>query len=82
LVPSHKDENMETQQIAQLIEVVKTYLQGEWINPLGLREELNLSLKTQANLRSQGKLPYYRIGNVVRYKRQEIDALFESAKVA
>ena len=82
MVPSHKDENMETQQIAQLIEVVKTYLQGEWINPLGLREELNLSLKTQANLRSQGKLPYYRIGNVVRYKRQEIDALFESAKVA
>lgn len=67
--------------MAQLIEGVKEYLKGEWINPTQLHEETGLSLKTQANLRSQGKLPYYRIGNVVRYKRQEIDALFESAKV-
>lgn len=67
--------------MTQLIEVVKEYLKGEWINPSQLQEDTGLSLKTQANLRSQGKLPYYRIGNVVRYKRSEIDALFESAKV-
>lgn len=73
---------MEPKQIVQLIEVVKEYLKGEWINPSQLRDDTGLSLKTQANLRSKGKLPYYRIGNVVRYKRQEIDALFESAKVA
>lgn len=73
---------METQHMAQLIEVVKAYLKSEWINPTQLRDELGIALKTQANLRSRGKLPYYRIGNVVRYKRQEIDALFESAKVA
>lgn len=73
---------MESKQLSQLIEVVKEYLKGEWMNPSQLRDDTGLSLKTQANLRSKGKLPYYRIGNVVRYKRQEIDALFESAKVA
>ncbi|MGA9046318.1 helix-turn-helix domain-containing protein [Sulfuricurvum sp.] len=73
---------MESKQLSQLIEVVKEYLKGEWMNPSQLKDESGLSLKTQANLRSKGKLPYYRIGNVVRYKRQEIDALFESAKVA
>lgn len=72
---------METIQIAQLIEVVKIHLQSEWINPTQLRDEVGLALKTQANLRSLHKLPYYRIGNVVRYKRSEIDSLFESAKV-
>lgn len=73
---------MEPKQIVQLIEAVKEHFKNEWINPIQLRDDTGLSLKTQANLRSQGKLPYYRIGNVVRYKRQEIDALFESAKVA
>jgi hypothetical protein len=72
---------MDIKQMSQLIEVVKEYLKSEWINPIQLRDDTGLSLKTQANLRSKGKLPYYRIGNVVRYKRQEIDALFESAKV-
>lgn len=72
---------METQQLAQLIEVIKMHIQAEWINPKQLHEEIGITLKTQANLRSQHKLPYYRIGNVVRYKRQEIDSLFESAKV-
>lgn len=73
---------MQPQELSQLIEVVKEHLKGEWMNPTQLKDETGLSLKTQANLRSQGKLPYYRIGNVVRYKRSEIDALFESAKVA
>lgn len=72
---------MDHQQMARLIEVVKEHLNNEWINPSQLKEDTGLSLKTQANLRSQGKLPYYRIGNVVRYKRHEIDSLFKSAKV-
>lgn len=72
---------MNQNEISKLIEVVKEHLQNEWINPSQLRDDTGLSLKTQANLRSLGKLPYYRVGNVVRYKRSEIDALFESAKV-
>lgn len=72
---------METIQMSQLIKVVKEHLENEWMNPTQLRDDTGLSLKTQANLRSLHKLPYYRIGNVVRYKRSEIDALFESAKV-
>lgn len=72
---------IEISQIEQLINAVKTHLQNEWISQFALREELGLSLKTQANMRSAKKLPYYRIGNTVRYKRSEIDALFESAKV-
>lgn len=72
---------VEISYIEQLVQAVKTHLQSEWISQFVLREELGISLKTQANMRSAKKLPYYRIGNTIRYKRSEIDALFESAKV-
>ena len=68
-------------QIIQLIEVVKQNLKPEWLRPAQLEKEWEISPKTQANLRSQGKLPYHRIGNIIKYKRSELDDLLESAKV-
>jgi len=72
---------MPQDQIELLINTVKQNLKPDWLSPAQLEKEWEISTKTQANLRSQGKLPYHRIGNVVRYKRSELEDLLESAKV-
>jgi excisionase family DNA binding protein len=45
-----------------------------------LSEILDIKEKTLYHLVSEGKIPYYRIGKLVRFKRDEIDSWIESKK--
>ena len=53
-----------------------------WLDTYDLEREYGFSRSRQAALRSQGRIPYYKMGSYIRYKRQEIDALIAKHKVA
>ena len=50
-----------------------------WINSKQLSKYLGLSLPAIANLRIR-KVPYYKIGGRIMYKKQEIDEFIESTR--
>ncbi len=52
-----------------------------WLTPKDVELEFDIATGTQANLRSQGLIPYHKRGNIVRYKRDDLDEWFETAKV-
>ena len=56
--------------------------QLEWLNPIQLLEYISISIKTQNRLRSEGKIPYCKVGRQVRYNRHEIDKWLTDHKVA
>lgn len=55
--------------------------QKEWLNPDDLNHEYGISTSTQAKMRMAGTLPYHKISKFVRYKREDINQLFDDAKV-
>lgn len=59
----------------------KKVLPNAWLTPIDLELEYKIARGTQGNLRSQGLLPYHKKGRMIRYKRSDIDAWFESGKV-
>ena len=54
----------------------------KWFDPRTLEEKRGFSRSRQAKLRSDGKIPYYRIGRYIRYLVTEIDEWILSHKVA
>ena len=52
-----------------------------WYCPLCLNLEEGFSINKQAKLRSQGKIPYHKRGNYIRYKRSDIEAWLDEGKV-
>ncbi len=55
--------------------------QKEWLSPIDLELEFGIARGTQGNLRSQGLIPYHKRGNIVKYKRSDINEWFEDGKV-
>ena len=53
----------------------------EWLDPYELEQEFHFSRSAQAKMRMYGKIPYYKIGKYVRYKRSKINEWLEAAKV-
>lgn len=53
----------------------------EYLDPKHLEYYYHIKVDSQKNLRKQGKLPYSKMGSYIRYKKSEINALFESFKV-
>ncbi len=49
----------------------------ETLTPQQLFEKVGLAVRTQANLRSLGKLPYTKIGRKVVYFASEIDEILK-----
>lgn len=45
----------------------------KWLDPKDLYKRCGFSTNRQATLRSEGKIPYYRIGRYIRYLTSEID---------
>jgi len=66
--------------IEQLIQAVKSATK-EWLTPLELSDEFQISTSTQAKMRMAGTIPYHKIGKYVRYKRADINHWFDEAKV-
>ncbi|RKX82590.1 MAG: DNA-binding protein [Spirochaetes bacterium] len=67
-------------QLKDLIQAVKTATK-EWLTPSELQEEFGISTSTQAKMRVSRAIPYHKISKYVRYKRADINAWFDSAKV-
>ncbi len=55
---------------------------NRWITPTEFEQEFGIPKQTQAKMRSEGRLPYSKLGTkVVRYDRQKIDKMFEDNAV-
>lgn len=50
----------------------KEHLQHEWLTIKDLQELIDLAQDTQAKYRSQGTIPFYKIGKRILYKASEI----------
>jgi predicted DNA-binding transcriptional regulator AlpA len=53
----------------------------ELIDPKECKTIYGFSTSRQAVLRSEGKLPFYRIGRYIRYSKAEINAWIQQHKV-
>ena len=53
----------------------------KWITPKELNKEYGFGLSTQAKLRMDNKIPYYKIGHFIKYDRVEVDLWIKSNKV-
>lgn len=56
-------------------------LKKRWITPKELKELHGFGLSTQAKLRMDNKIAYYRIGNFIKYDINEIDLWIEANKI-
>ncbi len=55
---------------------------NRWITPTDFEKEYQIPKQTQAKMRSEGRLPYSKLGTkVVRYDRIKIDEMFENNEV-
>lgn len=71
---------MSKEQYQELIDMVQQS-QKKWLTADELEVEYGILKSTQAKMRMARTLPYSKIGKYVRYNREEIDRLFEDAKV-
>ena len=71
---------MSAEEIQKLIDTVKA-TQKEWLNSGELEAEFGILKSTQSKMRMARSLPYHKIGKYVRYKRVDINKMFEDAKV-
>ena len=71
---------MSKEQIKELIASVKQS-QKEWLDSDDLFTEFAISKSTQAKMRMAKTLPYHKIGKFVKYKRSDINEMFDNAKV-
>ena len=56
-------------------------LEPKWMDPKQLHKFRGFSISRQAVLRSEKKIPHYRIGRYIRYLTTEIDEWILSYKV-
>lgn len=52
-----------------------------WITPKELKEIHGFGLSTQAKLRMDKKIPFYKIGHFIKYEINEINEWIENNKV-
>ena len=53
----------------------------EWLSVKELALYLNLKPKTVYHLVETASIPHYRVGRVVRFRREEVDAWMESKRI-
>ena len=52
-----------------------------YLSPQGLSQYLNLSIQTVYEWTSQKKIPYIKLGRLVRFDRLEIDELMRTKRI-
>jgi len=55
--------------------------ENTWLTPDELESVYGIKKSTQAKLRMDGKIPYSKIGRMVRYQRGKIEAWLKAAEV-
>jgi len=53
----------------------------KWITPKELNKLHGFGLSTQAKLRMDNKIPYYKIGHFIKYNLDEIDQWITNNKI-
>ena len=48
-----------------------------WLSPVDMEEEFGISKSAQAKMRMQRMIPFSKVGNFIRYDRNEIDKWLE-----
>ncbi|WP_118976561.1 helix-turn-helix domain-containing protein [Taibaiella koreensis] len=87
----YRDQLITVEDLAQfkteLLESFKTLLSGskpatskQWLKSHEVRKLLGISAGKLLTLRTNGTLPYTRIGGVIYYDRQDIEQMFDSRK--
>jgi hypothetical protein len=71
---------MSSEQIQELIIAVKQTTK-EWLTIQDLENEFGIPRQSQSKMRMAKKLPFSKIGKYVRYKRSDINKLFEDARI-
>lgn len=56
-------------------------IKKNWLDTKELMEEFGVSITTQNRLRIERKIPYSKIGKMIRYRRVEIEQWLENHKV-
>ncbi len=51
-----------------------------WLSPEDLFKKFGIKLGTQARLRSDKKLPYSKIGNIIRYSQAKVNKWLRDAE--
>jgi len=51
--------------------------QKDWLTPEDLEAEFGIKATTQANMRSEKRIPYSKIGNFIFYSRKKLYKWFE-----
>jgi len=72
---------MDLHNIENLINEVSKLKKKRWLTPDELEKEYGITKSTQAKKRMNGRLPYSKLGQLVRYDRNKIDELLENAEV-
>lgn len=71
---------MSTNEIQELISAVKSQTK-EWLTAEELFKDYGITKSTQSKMRMARTLPYHKVGKYIRYKRSDINTLFNNAKV-
>lgn len=61
--------------------IQETLTSKRWLNPKELADEYGFTESNQGKLRMRRAIPFSKIGNYIRYDRNEIDLWIESNKV-
>ncbi|MFA5455567.1 MAG: DNA-binding protein [Sulfurimonas sp.] len=56
-------------------------IKKDWLSPKELLEDFGVTITTQNRLRMEKKIPYAKIGKIVRYNRIKINGWFESHSI-
>ena len=64
----------------KLLKEITGHPTKKWLKSLEVRKLLNISPNTLTNLRINGTLPYTKIGGVIYYSYEDIQAMLESNK--
>lgn len=51
---------------------------AEWLDSQDIMQTLHISKRTLQTLRTNGTLPYSRIGNKIYYKRSDIETILQN----
>lgn len=49
-----------------------------WLRPQELQDYLNCNLSTLTKLRKEGILPWYQLGGMILFKKEEIDKIIQN----
>lgn len=67
-------------ELKKLLSEMNAAPSGKWLKTYEVREILRLSQGSLQNLRLQGKLPFVRLGGIIYYKSEDVNAMMQNMR--